>query len=100
MRLSYLAVAAGTSLLLTLSSGAIAHSASGGGGAPAAPTGFSSGGNHGGFDSNPAGSTLPSSPRGWDQGKADWKTGSPDGQASPGAPLPPDSALAPGFIHH
>ncbi|MBS0237109.1 MAG: hypothetical protein JSR89_01645 [Proteobacteria bacterium] len=100
MKFSYLAIGA-ASALLALSGAANAHSSSaGGGGAPSVPPGFSSGGNHTGFDSNSTGSTPSSSPRGWDQGKADWKTNSPDGQASGGTPAPADSALAPGFAHH
>lgn len=100
MRISYFV--AGVAALLLQVGAANAHSSGGGtaGGPPAAPTGFGSAGNHNGFDSNPTGSTLSSSPRGWDQGKADWKTNSPDGQSSAGTPPPADSALAPGFAHH
>lgn len=93
----HLAILAGLSL--ALSSAANAHGSGGGAGGPPAPQGFSSGGNHNGFDHNPAGSTLSSSPRGWDQGKAGWKTNSADSVSATGTPLP-DSALAPGFVHH
>lgn len=104
MRTFHLALVAGASLLLALSGAANAHPGSGGGGgglgggsgggAPSSPPGFSSGGGHGGFDSNSTGSQLSESPKGWDQGKADWKTGSPDSTTSP------DTALPPGFSKH
>jgi len=102
MRLTHLVAAFAAGVLLGPAGIANAHGTGGGGGgnAPASPPGFDSGGNHSGFDQNPAGSPLPASPRGWDQGKADWKTDSADGQSSGDATLPPDSALAPGFAHH
>ena len=106
MRHFNLALVAGASLLLALSGAANAHpgSAGGGGGlgggngvgAPSSPPGFDSGGGHNGFDQNPAGSTLSSSPRGWDNGNADWKTNTETTDVTP----QPDSALAPGFAHH
>ena len=100
MKPFYIALVGSVSLLVALDGVANAHSTGSAGGQPSVPAGFSSGGNHAGLDSNPTGSTLSSSPRGWDQGKADWKTGSPDGGTSVGSQLSPDSALAPGFTHN
>lgn len=97
MRISYVAVGAAAGFILVFAAAANAHSTGGGvgvgGGAPSSPPGFTSGGNHQGFDRD-SGSTA--SPRGWDHGKADWKTDSPDSPTS-SATLSPDSALAPGF---
>jgi hypothetical protein len=101
-----LALVAGASLLLALGSAASAHPGNGGGGGlgggssggdPSSPPGFSSGGDHNGFDqSTAADGTVSSSPRGWDNGKADWKTNTETTDVTP----QPDSALAPGFARY
>ena len=100
MRNFHLALVAGASLLLALAGTANAHSGGGGGlgggsggGAPSSPPGFNSSGGHNGFElltTSGESSTQPE-PKGWDQGKADWKTDLPEtGTTSPSVdPLPP-----------
>jgi len=98
MRDFHLALVAGASLLLALGSAASANPGSHSGGssgvgAPSSPPGFNSSGGHNGFESSTTSgesSTQPE-PKGWDQGKADWKTDSPEtGTTSPSVdPLPP-----------
>jgi hypothetical protein len=80
MRTSYFASALAV-LLIPLGTAAEAggKGLGAGGGQPASPPGFNSSQvsgqpGHNGFDSDGTGS--PTTPRGWDEGKADWKTDS------------------------
>ncbi len=73
---SYLAVTAAAGLVLALGASNEAGARGLGGGGPSTtPPGFGSQGGHNGFETFTNGSSTARLPRGWDQGKASWKSG-------------------------